>query len=222
MNVVVGCPVKDRAWVLGEWFDAIQTQGVEVSVITLLSPSQDNTELILRDRGAHIIYDEEVGRSTTDIDNHIWGDQSNYEYMANLRNRLIDTCVSLDVDYFFSLDSDIILPPNALTQMLQFAESHAGIVAPAVNMVTGSPVWNVMNWVDKYRPGRADRTVVPIARGQADVVMAAMMLDRDGMRARWESHSQGEDVGFCLDAYSKQIPCWWLPEIICEHWMRHY
>lgn len=221
MNLVIGAPCKDRAWILPEWLYAIESQGVEADIICLVSASEDGTEEILdKAEGLTVLFDDRPGRNTTEIDGHAWGDLNTYAYMSSLRNRLVDEAIAYQADYFFSLDTDIILPPGALLQLLDFAEKHPGVVAPAVNMTTGTTAWNTMDWVDRETPGMAHRPVVDPQGGRVDVIMAAMLLDRSGMECVWGAHGQGEDVGYCLDAARRQVPLWWLPSVKCEHRMR--
>ena len=114
MRIVVGCPLKDRSWALPRWLQAIANQGVELELVCLLSPSEDNTEEVLKQHPITLLYDERPGRSVLEIDTHAWGNlNGKYEYMASLRNQLIDYVIERDADFFFSLDSDIILPQNA-------------------------------------------------------------------------------------------------------------
>lgn len=219
MNLLVGMPVCERAWILPDWFAALESQGVDYEVVCVLSPSQDDTERILKEHEVTILWDERPGRPMQEIDLHAWGKPDQYEYMASMRNRLVETAIDRGADYFFSLDSDIILPPDGLKRLLRFASSHPGVVAPAVNMTTNNRALNVMQWVGG---DLANRTQRHPPTGQADVVMAAMLLDQQGMQCRWQSHSQGEDVGFSLDAASKQVPLWWVSDLKCEHWMHRY
>ena len=224
MRVLIGCPVVSRAWILPEWFDAIEAQGIECSVLVVMSPSADNTEEILKDRGAEILYDDRSSvRTETEALAHIWGKMDVYSYMAGLRNGLVAAAKEREADYFFSLDSDIILPPGALENLLRFAVTHKGVIAPAVNMTLNSVAWNVMDWVDRRQPNMAERRSIPERKsGPQDVVMAAMLLDAYGMDCQWRAHQQGEDVGFCIDAHNRGIKCWWVPEVRCQHIMRRY
>ena len=218
MKLIVGFPCKDRAWILPQWFEAIESQGVECEVVCLYTHSVDDTELILKEHNATILYDDQPGRKLNEIDSHCWGVPATYEYMSILRNRLLDYAIDSGADYFFSLDSDIIIPPNTISQLLLFSRNHAGIISPALNMSPGSKAWNTMQWTQQH--GIATRSIGDITNEQVDVVMAAMLLDQYGMQCRWKAHPQGEDVGFSLDAYEKQIPCWWLSNLVCEHRMR--
>lgn len=228
MKIVIGCPVKNRAWILPRWFDAVFSQqylgDLDVEVVCVYTDSEDDTEKILKDEGVVILYDFNVGRSTLDIDRHYWGVLKTYQYMADMRNRLVDYCLDAGADYFFSLDSDILLPSYTFERLLPILQKHPGVVAPAVSMATGMdsnqrPVtaWNTMSWVAR---AVAERTYTPANGDFVDVVMAAMLMDRTGMNVRWLAHPQGEDAGFSYDAVTKGVTLWWEPSITCRHIMQ--
>jgi len=223
VKVVVGMPVKERAWCLRDWFAALESQGVEHTVLALLTPSEDETEQILKDHGAEIMYDTTGGRKIRDIEGHVWGKMETFAYMADMRNELVQWAKDLEADYFFSLDSDIILDENVLPRMLKYAETHPGVIAPAVSMSPTTTAWNTMSWVDRRFPNLpADRASERPKTGQRDIVMAAMMLDRSAMGVQWKAHQAGEDIGFCIDAWHKQVPLWWIAELQCIHLMQRY
>jgi hypothetical protein len=220
MKILIGCPIKDRGWCLPSWYEGIEDQGLEVEVITILSPSADNTELLLKERNIEILYDDDPGRPPQEIDGHVWH-AVQYAYMARLRNQLLDWATAAEADYFLSLDSDIVLSANALSALIAFNQSHPGVVAPAVNMSSGNSVaWNTMNWTNPNAPRLATRGSPPTS-GKVDVIMAAMLFDRRSIaQCRWQDNNQGEDVGFCLDAEARGINRYWLSEIRCAHRVR--
>lgn len=190
-------------------------------MVCVLSPSEDNTEQILKEHNVKILRHDLPGRKVRDVDAHIWGLPTTYTYMSKLRNTLIEAALGMEADYFLSLDSDVILPPDAIKRLLDYStNNHPGVIAPAVNMAQGAIAWNTMSWVDRAHPSLSHRPVREPLGGLADVVMAAMLLDKVGLEARWQTHPQGEDVGFCLDARAKEVPLWWVPEIKCDHRMR--
>jgi hypothetical protein len=223
MKLVIGCPIKDRAWCLPAWFHALESQCIEHETIFVYTDSADNTlEILTTHQPFALLRDDRDGRPVNEIDGHAWGAVKWYEYLSDLRNQLVTTALNMNADYFFSLDSDILLPPGGLQKMLDYAQTHQGVISPAVNMSEHDTAWNTMSWIDPYHPAMATRPVKYPKGGQVDIVMAAMLLDRKGLEAEWVSHTQGEDVGFSLDARRKEIPLWWMSNLHCQHVMRHY
>jgi hypothetical protein len=214
MRFVVGCPVQDRAWCLPRWLDAIEDQKMDLDVLCLLSKSSDDTEAVLRRRGVRYIRDPYPGRTTSAIHRHQWAQPEDHAYIAELRNALLEIVIEQRADFFFSLDSDIVLPHGAIDRLI--AVLDRGVIAPYVNMALKGSMHNTMAWDDRAHPGTAHHRE-NMQRGYVDVVMGAILMDRRGMEARWRPHPQGADVGFCLDADEKSIPRWWEPSVRCEH-----
>ena len=217
---MIACPLKDRAWAIPYWYQGIDenADAATISMVALLSPSEDNSEEVLNSYNVEVIHDLEPGRPVLEIDHHHWGVADKFAYMSRLRNRLVELAIERDVDYFFSLDSDIVLPPYGLSKLLWYSRTHPGVVSPSVNMVVGGLSWNVMRWANPSYPGLVDRNSIPL-EGKADVIMAAMLLDRSALECRWETHMAGEDIGFCLDAEDRGIARWWYPDVRCQHLM---
>ena len=226
MKIVIGCPVKDRAWVIHDWLQGIYDQEVDadIEILCAVSPSSDGTEQYLLEGGAKLLRMPEHAyrRSKKDIDGHVWNMEM-YEFMASMRNGLKNRAFSeFECDYFFSLDSDIILPKGGLATLLAFAKDHPGVVSPGVNMTSRGVAWNVMSWVDQGRPSMAHRPIGEPPQGEADVIMAAMLIPRENKSVRWETHRQGEDVGYCIDAVRSRTKLWWVPMVRCKHLMYQY
>ena len=140
MHVVVGAPVAERAWVLPRWYEAVIAQarpGLDVEVVCHYTQSSDATLALLTGWGATVICDPSLPtRTLHSIERHTWrfgrrgGDAG---YMAHLRNVLVEWVESAtDADYFFSLDTDIILPPGALEALLD--DFPGGAVSPLVDL----------------------------------------------------------------------------------------
>ena len=214
-KLIVGAPVKDRAWVLPEWHEPLSGY----PIVCLLSRSEDDSRSILEDLGVEVIDDLEEGRPVPEIDGHIWNRGTPvFEYMARLRNRLLDVMIEREAEYFLSLDCDIVLPPNAITDLLLIMErTGADVISPAVALCFDPVEWNTMNWDRTYT---AWRHHIPMCTAPVDVVMAAMLLNRRAIEScRWMPNVQGEDIGFCLLAEQLGISRWWVPEIACTHIM---
>jgi glycosyltransferase involved in cell wall biosynthesis len=225
-KIIAGCPVRNRGWALPQWFEGLRAQDHDLEILCLASESEDNTIELLKENGATVLFDPQPGRPTAAIDGHYWGTMADYEYMARIRNLLLEDVISHDADYFLSIDSDIVLPPGALEKMIEINigvrawTPYGAVVSPYVNMGQTEVVPNVMSWAGS---GNANRDFIRSDGGYADVIMACMLFDRHAMaQLRWSAHQQGEDVGLCIDATIKQVPRWWEPSIRCDHLMRRY
>ena len=225
MKLVIGAPVKDRAWILPLWLESVHSQfasaGLEPHIVCLYSESSDETLELLTGAGVEVIYDDEPGRSTSEIEGHNWGHFETYDYMSRIRNRLTDHVRNSGADLFLSLDTDIILPPGGLSELVEYSSTHPGVVSPAVNMSWQAVAWNVMNWTQPdFHLSAAYRAPGVPSEGHVEILMAAMLLDRVAMTVcEWRPHVQGEDVGFGQSAREHGVDLWWVPSISCDHHM---
>jgi hypothetical protein len=188
----------------------------------LTTPSHDSTQQILADAGVTVIDSPLPTRPYNRIVEHLWGAQDHeYAYMASLRNELRLAVQLIDPDWWFSLDSDILLPEDhSLEDLIIAAEDHHfDAIAPLVDMVpSGDPMYNFM----RLSPSGGTRYPLPSPMWPfyADIIMAAMLLNRDAQRIPWQSHQQGEDIGWSINANAAQMSVGVAPNVRCDHRMR--
>jgi len=120
--------------------------------------------------------------------------------MVNLRNILIQKVREYNPDYFFSLDSDILIKnPATIELLIAHLKEGADAVSPLMYMTpVGTAYPSVMKWIDQPG-GRAHRDLeFPIGTYfKSDVIMAAKMMSRDVYHnIDYAVHQQGEDLGW--------------------------
>lgn len=210
MKLIVGCPIYDRAWILPLWIDAIERQSINLKDVGFVfAASEDDASTInmlnqwrsfnKKIPMIDIFYPKNVNHFSHEDGTRHWT-ISKYENMVSLRNQLLERVRSYQPDYFFSLDSDIIIK-NPLT--IQLLISHIQDGADAVNPLmfmtpAGSMFPSVMTWEEKSE-GRAHRNFeYPLGTYfKADVIMAAKMMSKNVyMNVDYEIHPQGEDLGW--------------------------
>jgi glycosyltransferase involved in cell wall biosynthesis len=229
MRVVVGCPVAERAWILPRWLEAVHRQSIPVEIVCLYTESKDNTRQLLEDAGAKVVESPLQTRPASRMHLHYWG-KDEYKLMSSLRNSLLEVVRGLDTDWFLSLDSDIILPDSkAIARLIDVAvDRQSNAVAPLVDLEapnplpvseTPGPSWNWMRWKVRGASGRRDRSFVMEEPFEVDVIMAAMLLDRYAQKVRWHPHTQGEDIGWSVEAYRRDLRLMVDPTVVCEHHM---
>jgi hypothetical protein len=235
--VVFGCPVANRSWALDRWWKAItvQTQltNYRWKVVFAYSESEDDTlgklEQMQGWHDVHIIDTGPSPRPREEMDKH-WWPLKRFEYMAGLRNQLLDYAIAQDAEYFFSVDSDIILPPMAfeiLSKEMELYKHHGvGAAAPLVNLGAhlgdGTFAYNYMHSLDGGVTSRFNRpaTPMPTTPFAVDAIMAAMMIHKKAFDVRWAYHEQGEDLGWSYNALQRGHRMLVVPEIVCNHIMR--
>lgn len=203
--ILAGCPVLLRDWVLPDWFDHLDTAatiaGVDLEFV-FVGGAWDEATWAAIDQGAagrpvhQVIVDEprrtrarswtrdDAGRS----DPH----RRRYHRMVELRNALLARVREVAPPAFLSLDSDILLHPNALADVIetQAAHDHAAVAA-AVDLRPGVPNYFRASLMGGYmRPA-----VGPVTVG-VDVIMAAKLMAPAGYHVDYRWHRQGEDIGW--------------------------
>jgi hypothetical protein len=127
--------------------------------------------------------------------------------MISLRNTLLNRVREIQPEYFFSLDSDILLQnPMTIELLVSHIKDGADAVSPLMFMTPFDIQFpSVMNWVDK--PGDKARRLSQYPLGtyfKADIIMAAKMMSKDVYNnVDYIFHSQGEDLGWCANANKK-------------------
>lgn len=207
--VAVGCPVRNRAWILPEYLEALLRinylpdeghkpilQGiflvdssVDDTLPILLEATPESTILICNDAHAPGHRRGEYGR-----------DQ--YAHLAAVRNRFIELFLSETTSkYLLSVDSDVIVPPHIVEHLVRLADDRT-VVAAAISNVEGAAL-------DGRTPGNflvdvGGLAVHPPAYPlsgvlEVNVVGACALIPRALLEAgvRYAPHPQGEDVPFC-------------------------
>lgn len=236
--VVFGCPVANRSWALDRWWASIASQAqlspYRWKVVFAYSESEDDTlgklEQMQDWHDVHIIDTGPSPRPREEMDRH-WWPTDRFAYMAELRNLLLDYAVEERAEYFFSVDSDIILPPLAFEQLARHMDElylHHGVsaIAPLVNMAAhldpGTFAYNYMHSLDGGVTTRFNRpsTPMPTTPFAVDAIMAAMLINRRAFDVRWATHEQGEDLGWSYNALQRGHRMLVDPDVMCDHIMR--
>lgn len=213
MKILIGCPVFKRDWILGDWFEAIESQTVPLSDIGFvfeLGPNDDSThELLWEWHSKHpevwcfdAVIRMDEPHKTHPEGQRIWG-RVDYYRMVSMRNSLLEKACAYDPDRYFSLDSDILLTsPHSMRQLIDLTDNPVA-ASPLCYMTPDDLRFpNVMSWYD-YCGGRARRILNDYPIGKvfdADIIMAAVMMSKDvyqNVRYRW--HKQGEDLGWAAE-----------------------
>lgn len=233
MNLIIGCPIYKRDWILHHWIRCLLNQSYDLSKIGFIfetAPDDEKTieilelwkrmqtniplfEIKVRDDIPHFEHEENARQWTV----------SRYTNMVSLRNSLLASVREYGPDFYFSLDSDILLEnPNTLELLIAHIRSGADAVSPLMFM---TPIYDrypsVMSWHPE-NPERAFREeFYPIGTYfKADVIMAAkMMSKRVYSEVDYVIHSQGEDVGWSLECKKKGFDLYSASYIYAPHIM---
>lgn len=201
MKLVVGCPVSHREWILDDWnqhvLSAVYALDEEVDLSYCFVASDKDIETIEKlvdfDTFSDILISSEEDRE----DRRMWS-QDRYETMVHLRNSLLERVRFLKPDYFLSLDSDILLAPDAIKSAFDAMTDDVWAVGMRTYMTERSTTHPSMGiWVDSgvrryYRVDSRDIT-------RCDIIMAAKLMRPEAYRVDYKVHPYGEDLGWCLN-----------------------
>lgn len=212
MKLIIGCPIYKRSWILDEWIQCILSQSLDLSNVGFVfetSPNDDETVLRLKawkqldKRIPHfdIVERDDIPHFEHTDNGRQWT-ISKYVNMVNLRNSVLSKVREVEPDYYFSLDSDILLKnPNTLELLIAHIKEGADAVNPLMFMTpVGTNFPSVMTWRDaESNRGFRDKNYPLGTYFKADIIMAAKMMSKKVYQnVDYEVHPQGEDLGWSL------------------------
>lgn len=218
--IVVGCPVRDRAWCLPEWFTHVEAACAEAEekphYVFVGDPTQDRDTFLAIDTNCHV-----YGRECSIVSlnepyesyRRIWN-LVRFSEMARLRNSLLQRVRELEPEHFWSVDSDILVAKDALASALE-ARSRFDAVGSRCYMTergTFAPSYAMLNGGGLVRPD---------SKGchRVDVIMAVKLMSPKAYYVDYETHRQGEDIGWSISARKQGLKLGWDGRTISKHLM---
>lgn len=225
-RIAIGCPVRDRAWVLDEYLKALDAVDYPHKEYLFLlndsvDASGDKLKVFMRTH-CGMLY-ERCGKSVPGYRREEY-DANHYRHLAAIRNAFIELfLLNTECDYLLSVDSDIIVPKDIIAKLIPMLQEKT--IAAAV-------ISNIPNKeLDGHTPGNFMIDIqgciehpfkYPLTGTmEVDVIGAVYLIPRraltDGIR--YGPHPQGEDVLFCLTARGKGYHLLVNLDVRCEHRM---
>jgi glycosyltransferase involved in cell wall biosynthesis len=224
-KVMIGCPVRNRAWILSEYLEHLEKLDYPQSHIYycfIINDSNDETQDILEKFAQkHPSSVRLCVNNQSPSTGWLRGSYS-FRRLAELRNLLLKEFIYSDCDYLLSLDSDILIPAHALRALI---EDNCDIVSCLVcnGLEIGDP--SIFNVLVKDNQGRYIH-IKNIQRSgifKVDCTGAAYLIKRKVIAdygVRYSSQLGAEDIGFCADALSKGFEIYCDGRIECQHIMK--
>lgn len=207
-KVLLGAPVRDRAWILPRYIASIKRLDlteIELSTLFIANDCTDNSEHLLREAGFDLFTSNGLPTRTA---GSVRGDYS-FAHLANLRNILVERFLQTDNDYLFSVDTDILVPPDGLQRLLNHRRPICSMLLCNEDGPRGQRAHNIMQRDDmgvyrhllKWAPGTLIRV---------DLTGAVYLIHRSVLEAgvRYAAFPSGEDIPFCLDAQRRGFTLW--------------
>lgn len=217
-EIVVGCPVYKRAWVLPRWFDhvekAFEVAGFTPTYAFVVDDRDEETiEVISNHHGGGFVFSvqekvEHSGERTWNPQRFIW--------MAELRNELLGIVRLAQPPYFLSVDSDILLHEQALVNLLETIEHCDAVGGKTYLSETGN---TVPNWANLSKSGGLKRYESSEVMA-VQILMALKLMTPAAYAVDYSGHEQGEDIGWSLACRSKGLKFLWDGRVASKHIMR--
>lgn len=223
MKLVVGCPVRDRAWIIHRWFEhthnALRDAGVAKSDVTFVfvgDQAGDSTFKEIDRACLDLSYSRVVISQDGPAEPYerVWG-WDRYLEMAQLRNSLLDWVRRLAPDLYWSLDSDILVARNTLTSAVGATSGYDAVGSRCYMTPSGV-------WCPSYAmlPGtggllRSDSEGI----FGVDVIMAAKLMTKKAYCVDYVGHKQGEDIGWSIAARKAGCRLGWDGTTVSKHVM---
>lgn len=220
-SLVIGCPAYRRDWIIADWYEhaarSAAKAGLDPTFVVVGDPVNDRSTfdalsrvmsdpLVVADVAEDPLGTGERGQWTND----------RLQRMVELRNRLLHEVRSLAPALFLSLDSDILLHPEALTRMVTgLAKWEA--MGSKVYMEPTAPVYPSYALVT-----RTGAMYQPEAEGmfRVDVIMAIKLMTPPAYHVDYVHHWKGEDLGWSFRARELGVRLGWDGGVCSKHVMR--
>jgi len=220
MKLAIGCPVYNREWSLPRWFQCIFNQKMDPKKIDLVfayTEGDDNTKDVLEKYGEK--FNSLNILDCNDLKAFGNRDADRYFSLVILRNRIIDKLREIQPDYYFSYDSDILLPDGTLKGLIK---DKKDIVGPWVDLV---PPGEIPNCVTLLPNGGGFRRVKPYEKHypkeglyEVSTVFAVFLMANPVFNTcyyKW--HQGGEDYGFAEEVINAGFKSWMDANFIGTH-----
>ena len=195
MNLLVGCPTARRGWILPRWAEHIDKAAADAGLtprfIVLADPGDDAWHALKRydDRLTRIVVTEPRHDGLRD-----WCTPGRLAHIIDLRNQLLTAVRAQAPDVFLSVDSDMLLHPATITNLLETLADFDAVGGYAyMNDGHACPSWGRI-----LSGGALDRVDMPGYVGPVEVIMAIKAMTPAAYAHDYTAHPKGEDVGICL------------------------
>lgn len=197
-KLLIGCPVKNREWILPTWYEYVSDSArhQDVEFLFVAEPSDDDTVKLAESYGDVVLIDD-AGFNLE----HGWGNKDRLRHMADIRNILLSEVRSREPDLFLSLDSDMLVT-QPMVQCLKstLMANDADAVGGFAFMDPRDP--NTTSFGLRSKNQNFKRVAHPGVH-EVDYIMAIKMMKPSAYGIDYVYHPRGEDIGWC-DAVRKE------------------
>lgn len=224
MNLLVGCPVLHREWILDRWFDYVLHAALKagfdeenLSFVFVGDPVKDpETWEIIRRRDP--LASEVWVPDPRPRDKREWKD-SRYRRMVFLRNSLLQQVRLEAPDLFLSLDSDVLLHKDALTRMIELSTAAGGLYdAVGSRCYLHARGTKCPSWANLSKLGQLQRSDTE-GTHRVDCIFAIKLMTPAAYAVDYRNDTQGEDTGWAKNVKAAGLKLGYTGEVASKHVM---
>lgn len=214
-DVIVGCPARGRAWILGQWADhalaACDNAGLRAHVVVLM-PRWDRGAAWTLSKGsadATVLWTDEP-EVRMESRGAQWGAAGEFEHMVELRNRLLGFVREIGPALYWSLDSDILAAPDCLALAVPLLTKYDAVGMKCYMEAYGTAAPNYFIRGRRYEA---------FAEAEVDVIMASKLMAPAAYHVEYRPHPKGEDLGWSEAAREAGLHLGWDGRTCSKHVM---
>lgn len=218
MSLLIGCPVADRSWILPTWYEYVKRSceyaGTDFNLVFMTSKDDDVTRKLVQS------FDETVLELSDDEDaqpqDHRW-DDTRYHRMVALRNGLLAGVRRLAPDFFLSLDSDILIHEELVSNLIETLTTRDCVAVGGKTFMTTSDNATASYAVFRSN-GNWDRHDT-VSVHTVDAIMAIKLMSPEAYNVDYVYDRQGEDLGWSKSVTASGESLWFDGRVGCKHVM---
>lgn len=234
VDLLIGCPVRRREWILRPWF-LFADQAAEVAnlkpayVVALASTDVESREVVEKccADGGRQLFVVETGEKSCELLTRPWDvmpgpppplatwNEIRYREMVDIRNQLLDQVREIGPELFLSLDSDILIHERVIANMVENLGRFDAVGGKCYMTPynTAYPSYGMfLNANGLLRPD--SDWVMPV-----DCIMAIKLMTPKAYAIDYRLHYQGEDAGWSSAATAAGLKLGWDGRITSKHVM---
>lgn len=230
-GVLVACPVAQRDWIIRHWADhavaACERASAEPSFLLAAHPTDPTPAVLLDHLGSSCHLTVVPTPGLREEDRRDW-QPTRYDEMAAIRNVMLGKVREMAPPLLLSVDSDVLLHPDALVKMLELVGDFDAVGSACflsrpprrrADGVIGMPSWVAPNFAMLDRAERLMREWQPAFTRRVDVLMALKLMKPRAYHVDYEGHYQGEDIGWGLACRRAGLRLGWTSTVVSKHVM---
>jgi len=224
-RVMIGCPVRNRAWILKEYLQClvdIDYPEDSIEYCFIINDCIDETPYILEDFAkrqtvtVNLIYENSNVSS-----GHLRGEYS-FQRLAYLRNCLLREFITSKCDYLLSVDSDILVQTDLLKKLINDNFDIISCLVCNGHEIGNLAIYNILNKNEKgqylHMTNFPRDTIFKVDCTGAAYLIKRRVIGEYGIR--YSAVYGAEDIGFCENAINNGLEIYCDGRIECKHVMR--